>query len=99
MTNSLFDKPAFTLTVGELIGTIKAELSVMPQPHQIQVSEPQKQYAYSIRECSEYFHVSPVTFQMWKNSGFVKYTQHGRKLIIDLPGTLELLNNKKQRVR
>ncbi len=96
MINTLFDKPAFTVTVGELIGAIKAELSVTNPPQQIQVSTPQKLFAYSIKEAAEFFHVSPVTFQDRKNKGFVKFTQHGRKCIIDLPGTLELLNNKKR---
>lgn len=99
MNDTLQSKPAFTLTVGELIGAIKAELSAITRPQQLPVSEPIKQNAYSIREGAEFFHVSPVTFQSWKNSGFVKYTQHGRKLIIDLPGTLELLNTKKKRVK
>jgi hypothetical protein len=62
-------------------------------------TDPQTHYAYSIAEAAKYFHVSQVTFQMWKNSGFVKYTQHGRKLIIDLPGTLELLGTKKRKVQ
>ena len=57
----------------------------------IQPVEPQKKNAYSIKEGAEYFHVSTVTFQLWKNKGFVKYIQQGRKLIIDIPGTMELL--------
>jgi len=67
------------------------------QPQQSLVLEPQKQYAYSIKEAAQHFHVSPVTLQSWKNTGFVKYSQHSRKLIIDLPGTLELLGTKKRR--
>ncbi len=68
------------------------------QAPQQQTKVPQKEFAYSIKEGADFFQCSPVTFQSWKNSGFVKYTQHGRKLIIDLPGTLELLNTKKKKV-
>ena len=59
--------------------------------------ENSKQYAYSIREGAEFFHVSKVTFQVWKNKGLVSHTQIGRKLIIDLNGTLELLSVRKIR--
>jgi hypothetical protein len=60
--------------------------------------EQQKQHAYSIKEGADFFKCSPVTFQRWKNEGYVKYVQHGRKLVIDLQGTLELLNTNKKRV-
>lgn len=71
------------------IETLLAEFKKVPK---IEV----KQTAYSIREGADFFHVSPVTFMNWKRKGLVKYTQVGRKLIIDLPGTMELLSAKKK---
>lgn len=59
--------------------------------------EPQKKYAYSIREAAKELHVSTVTFQSWKNAGLVDYIQQGRKVIIDIPGTIELLANNRGR--
>jgi hypothetical protein len=70
-------------------------LNNKPVEAQQLTTKPEKQYAYSIREAANWFHVSTVTFQDWKNHGFVKCVQHGRKLIIDIPGTLELLSTKK----
>lgn len=67
------------------------------RPVEIKTEEPTKKYAYSIREGANEFHVSTVTFQDWKNRGLVKYIQQGRKLIIDLPGTMELLKNQNKR--
>jgi hypothetical protein len=94
MNYETLDQPVFTLTISEFIKTLK---EIYPIPQQNQVNVPQKQFAFSIKESADFFQCSPVTFQKWKNSGFVKYSQIGRKLIIDLPGTLELLGNKKRR--
>lgn len=80
------------LEVENAVSRALANIQPRPEP-----KEPQKQFAYSIKEGADFFQCSPVTFQSWKNSGYVKYTQHGRKLIIDLPGTLELLDNKKRK--
>lgn len=96
MNDILQNKPAFTLSVGELIEIVKAELTIIQNPTPIPKIEPQKQFAYSIKEAAEYFHISPVTCQSWKNKGYVKYRQQGRKLIIDLQGTLDLLGSKKK---
>jgi hypothetical protein len=94
MNENLLNKPVSYLTTGELMTAIRTEVMAnLPQPQQIQ--ETQKQFAHSIKEASVFFYCSPVTFQRWKNEGFVKYTQHGRKLIIDLDGTMELLNSKR----
>ena len=93
--NTFYQKPAYTATVGELVGAIVKEV-IANQPIQTPIiKESQKQFAYSIREGADFFHICQPTFQRWKNEGFVKYTQHGRKLIIDLDGTMELLNSKK----
>jgi hypothetical protein len=56
--------------------------------------EPEK-FAYSIKEAADYFRVCPVTFHQWKKKGLVKHVQHGRKLIIDLNGTMANLQKRK----
>ena len=75
----------------QIISECLSEMRAEPQ----QPLEPQKKYAYSIKEGADEFHVSTVTFQSWKNKGLVKYIQQSRKLIIDIPGTIELLEKKK----
>ena len=90
--NILFDKPAFTVSVGELVEAMASKFQI-PEKQAV----PVKQFAYSIKEASLYFHVSTVTFQAWKNRGLVKYIQTGRKLIIDLTATMEGLSMKKRR--
>jgi hypothetical protein len=57
--------------------------------------EPEK-FAYSVKEAAEYFHICPVTFFQWKKKGLVKYTQYGRKFIIDLNGTMENLQKREK---
>ena len=89
MTELIITTP---LQLKQIINECLNERPAEPQ----QTVEPQKKYAYSIQEGADEFHVSTVTFQAWKNKGLVKYIQQGRKLIIDLPGTMELLAKKKR---
>ena len=97
MTESKLHQPIIYLTTEELVSVISSAIkSNLHLPQQSVNIESKKQFAYSIVEAANYFSCCPATFQSWKNKGYVKYVQHGRKLIIDLQGTIDLLNKKKK---
>ena len=89
MENSKLDQPAYTLTVRELIEIINCKTQTEPTP-----APPQEKpkYLYSIRELADFLHVSVVTAQKIKNSGTIRYTQTGRKLIFNTLQIMEDLN-------
>jgi hypothetical protein len=93
MIDLKLDNPAFTLTVGELIEIIRHE----QQSNQSEIiNEPKgilPQYLYSIKDLSDFLHCSIVTAQKIKNSGKIRYTQTGRKLIFN---TIEILEDLKK---
>jgi len=91
MENSKLDQPAYTLTVRELIEIInyKTQAEPIPAPQQ-----EQPQYLYSMQELADFLHVSIVTAQKIKNSGSIRYTQIGRKLIFNTVQIMEDLENK-----
>ena len=92
MENSKLDQPAYTLTVRELIEIINCKTQTEPTPAPPQE---QPQYLYSMQELADFLHVSIVTAQKIKNSGSIRYTQIGRKLIFNTVQIMEDLAKKK----
>lgn len=82
------EKPAFALTAKELISLLKEEL----QPHhelKVQERPAKAEYLYSLRELAKFLGCSVVTAQKIKNSGKIRYTQIGRKLMFNTSEVLE----------
>ena len=87
MEISKLNQPAYTLTVRELIEIINCKTQAEPSPAP---QQEKPQYLYSIRELADFLHVSAVTAQKIKNSGTIRYTQVGRKLIFN---TLQIMED------
>ena len=75
----------------KIINECLAERQPEPAPAPTQEKT---QYLYSIRQLAEFLHVSTVTAQKIKNSGTIRYTQVGRKLIFNTLQIMEDLENK-----
>lgn len=69
--------------INECLNERKTEPTPAPQ-------QEQNKYLYSIRELADFLHVSIVTAQKIKNSGSIRYVQHGRKLIFN---TLQIMED------
>ncbi len=74
--------------INECLNERKTELTPASQQEQ------QTKYLYSIKELANFLHVSIVTAQKIKNSGSIRYIQHGRKIIFNTLQIMEDLQKK-----
>ena len=90
MTNLDLQRPAFTLTVGELIDILKETLSDKVEVKTIIPRPPIK----GIHALARYLGVCPARAQKLKNSGVLPYFQNGRLVLFDCDKVDELFKNK-----
>lgn len=87
------NKPAFSLTVQELVDVIKSELKTEPVKTEKKESKPIR----GIHGLAKAFGISPVTAQKLKNSGKIPYSQYGRVILFEYDAVFDALShlNKK----
>ncbi|MFZ4414939.1 MAG: DUF3853 family protein [Bacteroidales bacterium] len=86
------NKPAFTLTVRELLNLISENL---PQNIEIKNSEP-RQPIKGIHALAKYLGVCPAKAQSLKNSGVLPYFQNGRIVLFDCDKVDEVMQSMKK---
>lgn len=86
------ERPAFSLTVQELVDVIRLELKTEPK----QIERAETKPIRGIHGLAKALGVSPVTAQNLKNSGKIPYSQYGRVILFDYNKVLEALNNKRK---
>lgn len=92
MTSTQFDKPAFTLTVGELLSLMREYTQAPPPPI------PQKKVPIrGIHGLAKFLGISPVTAQDLKNKKKVPYSQFGRVILFDPDKVMEALETNKKK--
>lgn len=80
MIDTLTNRPAFTLTVGELMVIIKDQLKAEPIR---EIATKESKTIRGIHGLAKYLGVSPVTAQALKNSGKISYSQFGRVILFN----------------
>ena len=87
--NNNLHKPAFTLTVSELIEELKKALVGDNANIAEAISKRDDlydpRYEHSSIGISKRLGISVTTFHQWKNENLFSYTQVGRKCIYDVP--------------
>ena len=90
MTN--LEKPAFSLTVQELVDILKSELKTEQTPTIKKESKPIR----GIHGLAKAFGISPVTAQKLKNSGKIPYSQYGRVVLFEYDKVFEAISHIKK---
>lgn len=93
MIDTLINRPAFTLTVGELMVIIKEQLKAEPSQ---QIAPKELKPVRGIHGLAKFLGVSPVTAQKLKNSGKIKYSQFGRVILFDGDEVLRSMSENNQ---
>jgi hypothetical protein len=79
MQKNDLDRPAFTLTVGELVDII---IDNLPKNIDVKTNKP-RQPIKGIHALAKYLGVCPAKAQSLKNSGVLPYFQNGRTVLFD----------------
>ena len=92
MTRQELERPAYTLTVGELVNIITDNL---PKNIEVKTNKP-RQPIKGIHALAKYLGVCPAKAQSLKNSGVLPYFQNGRIVLFDCDKVDEVMQSMKK---
>ena len=92
MTKEQLERPAYTLTVGELVNIIVENL---PKNSVVKITEP-RQAIKGIHALAKYLGVCAAKAQALKNSGVLPYFQNGRIVLFDCDKVDQVMHTMKK---
>jgi hypothetical protein len=92
MTTEIFNKPLFSLTVGEFLSLQETKIPINEKQHDCKTET--KQYVYGIAGLAKLLNCSLPTAQKLKNSGRLSYSQAGRKIVFEVEKVLSEISKK-----
>ena len=92
MTKQELERPAYTLTVGELVNIFSNNV---PSKVETKTSEPRPPIK-GIHALAKYLGVCPAKAQSLKNAGVIPYFQNGRIVLFDCDKVDEIMHTIKK---